>query len=226
MRYQMCVWDLDGTLLHTLPGLRYFNNRTLKHFGFRPVSYEESYELIKYPLGQYYENMLLMGGCPMEEIAKIVPDVTAYDYGLYCEDCTKLIEEFPGVKDTIRELRKMQIISAVHSNKYDRISKQIVKTFFDEEIALVCGQSDDHPSKPKPGCLDPLLKATGILPERVLYIGDTQVDILTAQNSHIDCAAVTWGYQTRDVLESYHPAYLIDSPEEILEIMKENENVF
>ena len=221
MHYEMCVWDLDGTLLHTLPGLRYFDNLTLEHFGFRPVTFEQSYELIKYPLGQYYENMLQMGGCPPEKIDELVPAVTAYDFDLYRSDCMRLIEEFPDVKETISQLKKLQIINAVHSNKFDSISKQIVKTFFRDEIDFVCGQSDDHPSKPKPGCLEPLLRETGIRPEKILYIGDTQVDILTARNNHVDCAAVTWGYQKKDVLEGYQPRYIVDRPQEILEIIKE-----
>ena len=221
MRYEMCVWDLDGTLLHTLPGLRYFDNKTLEHFGFRQITPEDSFELIKYPLGQYYENMLLKGGCPEEKIDELAPEVTAYDFSLYSADCTRMIEEFTGVKETVRKLNEMKIVNAVHSNKFDSISKKIVKTFFEDEITYICGQSDDHPSKPKPGSLDKLLKETGIPSERVLYIGDTEVDILTARNNHVDCAAVTWGYQLRDVLESYHPDYLIERPEEIVRIIKE-----
>ncbi len=222
MRYKMCVWDLDGTLLNTLPGLHYYDNETLKHFGFNTISYEDSIGLIKYPLGQYYQNLLRLGGCPEEKIDDIVDELTDYDFNIYREDPLYLLEEFPGVRETLRGLKEEGVVNAVFSNKFEEICIASVSHFYREYVTYIFGQTADSISKPKKGCTDRLIEASGFSKEEILIIGDTEVDMLTARNNDIDCLAVTWGYQDIDVLKTYDPEYIVSDPREIVNIIKEN----
>ena len=225
MSYKMCVWDLDGTLMNTLPTLHYYNNLSLQHFGFHPVDYEKFVILIKYPLGKYYQELLKMGGCPEEKIDEIADGFTQYDYEQYSVDPTLHLEEFPGVRETLNELCGMGIRNTVLSNKYEDISNEIVSRYYPEFIEAVYGQNASSPSKPKVGCTDRMYKESGLKKEEILIIGDTEVDMLTAKNNHFPVAAVTWGYQDAEVLKQYEPDYMVDEPSQLINIIKEINHV-
>ena len=219
----MCVWDLDGTLLNTLPALHYFNNLSLKHYGFTPISYDQSIILIKYPVDRYYRELLRMGGCPEDKVEELAEEFIQYDYELYAADPTLHLETFPGVGETLAELCGMGIRNVVLSNKFETISTEIVNHHYQNYIEAVYGQNPDTLSKPKVGCTDRMLRDSGLQREEILIIGDTEVDMLTAKNNHFPVAAVTWGYQDEDVLKQYDPDYLIAEPSQLIEIIKENQ---
>ncbi len=220
MKYKLCVWDLDGTLLHTLPTLHHFDNLSLKHFGFNEITYDQNVILIKYPIGEYYHHLLRMGGCEEEKIEGIVNDLIQYNFDLYNADPTCKAEEFEGVRETLIRIQEMGIENVLFSNKFQEISEKLAKHYYKDEISAVYGQLPQYPSKPQVGCTDRILKSTGLSADEILIIGDTEVDILSAKNNHIDCVCATWGYQTRDVLMKYEPDYIIDRPEELLEILR------
>ena len=219
MKYKLCVWDLDGTLIDTMPTLHDLDNRSLLHFGFKPITYDQSIILIKYPLGQYYENLLRMGGCEEDRVDELAGQITEYSFDLYRQDPTHLAREFPGVRETLASIKEMGIANAVFSNKFQEISEQIADHYYRDYISAVFGQHPDHPSKPQTGCTDRILQTTGFSPEEILIIGDTEVDVMSAKNNHIDCVSVTWGYQDREVLEQLGPDYMIDTPQELLKII-------
>lgn len=223
MKYKMFIWDLDGTLLNTLPTLHHFDNKTLKAFGLNEISYQDSISLIKYSISEYYKILLKLGNCKEESIDVILDDFIKYNYNIYKENCTYLVEEFPGIKDILIELNKLNIINVVATNKFEEISNEIVNTFYKDLLDNIYGQTDDSISKPNKGCLDRLINTYDINKEDMLLIGDTEVDILTARNNDIDCAVVTWGYQDLDILKEYNPKYIIDNPNELLNILKEKE---
>ena len=223
MKYKMCIWDLDGTLLNTLPTLHYFDNETLKAFGLNEISYQDSIGLIKYSISEYYHILLRLGNCKEELIDDILNDFIKYNYNAYKNNCTYLVEEFPGIKDILIELNKLNIINVVATNKFEGISNEIVNTFYKDLLDNIYGQTDDSISKPNKGCLDRLINTYDINKEDMLLIGDTEIDILTARNNDIDCAVVTWGYQDLDVLKEYNPKYIIDNPNDLLNILKEED---
>ena len=220
MKYKMCVWDLDGTLLNTLPSLHYYNNKSLEHYGFKKITYKDSIDLIKYPLGQYYQNLLILGGCPVDKVDEIVDELTEYDYTMYNDNPLYLVEEFPDIKETLIQLNELGIVNAVFSNKFEEICIKTVNHFYPSLIKYVSGQLIDSPPKPNVGCLDRLNKQSDISLDEMLLIGDTQVDILTARNNNTKVAAVSWGYQDLDVLNEYKPDYIIHNPKEVLDIIK------
>ena len=221
----MCVWDLDGTLMNTLPTLHYYNNLSLQHFGFQPVDYDKFTVLIKYPLGKYYQELLKMGGCPEEKIDEIADEFTQYDYEHYAVDPTLHIGEFPGVRETLNKLCGMGIRNTVLSNKYEDISKKIVSCFYPQFIEAVYGQIASSPSKPQIGCTDRMFRESGLKKDEILIVGDTEVDMLTAKNNHFPVAAVTWGYQDAEVLRQYQPDHMIDEPSQLIDIIKEINHV-
>ena len=220
MKYQLCVWDLDGTLLHTLPTLHHFDNLSLKHFGYSEITYDQSIILIKYPIGEYYHHLLRMGGCEEDKINDIVNDLIEYSFDMYNADCTCKAQEFEGVRETLEKIKEAGIKNAVFSNKFQEISEKLVDHYYKDLISEVYGQLPEYPSKPQIGCTDRILRSTGLSADEILIVGDTEVDVLSARNNHIDCVSATWGYQTRDVLTKLEPDYIIDRPEELLEILR------
>jgi len=83
------------------------------------------------------------------------------------------------------------------------------------------GETKGIPIKPAPDMLYMTLKDLGLNKEEVLFIGDSDVDMMTANNANIKSVAVTWGYRSKEVLLSYHPAYIIDDIYELLNIINE-----
>ena len=220
MKYKMCVWDLDGTLLNTLYTLHYYDNLALVKYNFNPITIEESKDLIKHSIEDYYSILLELGKCPKDKIPNIVDEFTKYDLGLYLNDFIYKTEEFPEIREVINYFNNHGVINAVLTNKPDHIAKRLVKEFYNDDIKYVFGQSNNTP-KPHKGCVDELIKASNIKEDEMIIVGDTEVDILTATNNNIKSVAVKWGYQKLDVLKSYNPTYIIDTPKELIKIFEE-----
>lgn len=222
MKYKMCVWDLDGTLLNTLPTLHHFDNEALKKYNLHPVTMEQSKILIKHSVEDYHSTLLKYGGCPEDRINEIIDEFGKYNLALYLDNFSYKTEEFKGVRDTIHKLNNLGIVNVVFSNKPNEIAQKLVRKFFNEqEIKFIIAQTNDSKPKPYVGCTDNLMKEAKLDKSELLIIGDTEVDMLAAKNNGIDVVAVKWGYQDEKVLLSYNPTHIIENPEDLLNIVKE-----
>lgn len=219
MKYKLCVWDLDGTLLNTLVTLNYYDNETLKHYGYNPINIEQSADIIKLPIQSYYSKLLEYGGC--KDIEKVVNQVMNYELNLYINNPTYLTAPFDNIKEALKKLKNLGIKNIVLSNKPNDVAVKLVKHFFSEEIEKTYGQTKDTISKPKKGSINVISKDYNISPDEMIIIGDTEVDILTAKNHNIDSIAVKWGYSDLNYIKSFNPTYVINDPIEIIDIVKE-----
>lgn len=223
MKYKLCIWDLDGTLLNTLPTLNYYDNLALKHYGFNPISIKQSAELIKYSIQTYYSKLLEYGNC--EDVERFVDDILDYDLKIYQKNPLYLTLPYDDINETINRLNNLGVINIVLSNKPIEIANTLVNYFFKDDIKKVYAQTKTTISKPNKGCVDKILNDFNIPFDKMIIIGDTEVDLLTANNHNIDSIAVKWGYSDINKLKKYKPNYLISKPIEIIDIVKEKNNV-
>lgn len=219
MKYKLCIWDLDGTLLNTLSTLNYYDNEALKHYGYNPINIKQSAEIIKLPIQTYYSKLLEYGNC--KDIDAIVDELLEYDLSLYNKNPLYLTVPFDSIKETLIKLKNLGIINVVLSNKPNEISNALVNHFFKDEIEKTYGQTKNTISKPQKGSIDVILKDYNISKDEMIIIGDTEVDLLTANVHDFDSIAVKWGYSDIDYLKKFNPTYIIEKPVEIIDIVKE-----
>ena len=216
--YKAVIFDLDGTLLDTLPDLKNSINEALKINGYKiSYTYEETMWLIGSGTKMLCRRALSKLNPTEEQVSKLFKDFSSI-YKLKQKEETKL---YKNVENTLFSLKNEGFLVCVLSNKVEENVIDILN-FYLPNFAFdkVVGQRANVPIKPDPTSLNELIRSLKISKEEVLYVGDSDVDMIVASNANIDCVGVTYGYRPREMLEKYKPKYLIDDILEILQIVK------
>jgi phosphoglycolate phosphatase len=212
----LVIFDLDGTLLDTVADLATSTNYALRLCGF-PVHESNAYHyFVGNGINKLFERVLPEGEKTQENIFKIRQYFLEH-YGIHNTDLTK---PYPGMVDLLLSLQNAGIKLAVASNKYQKGTEKLIHHFFHEiNFVALFGQRENVPTKPDPTIVYDILEIAKTEKENAIYIGDSGVDMLTAKNSGIEAAGVTWGFRPRTELEEYSPKYIVDNPSEILSII-------
>ena len=206
------IFDMDGTLLHTLPDLAAVTNRALALEGFPPHTEEE----IRTFVGNgalALARLAVPEGATEEQAERVFENFK----NLYTEYGMDLTREFEGMPETLRELHNRGKKLGIMSNKFEGGVKGVEAKFFPGLFDASHGETDVIPRKPEPDGLLLCAKEMGLAPERCAYFGDSHTDLLAAHNAGMLAVGVTWGYQPLDKLKTGNPDVLIDSPADILQ---------
>ena len=133
-------------------------------------------------------------------------------YKVHCADHTRL---YDGIEDMLRNLKKAGVKLAVVSNKADYAVKELCEDFFCDMFDAVVGERDGVRKKPAPDSVNEVMRMLGFTSEKCVYIGDSDVDILTAKNAKMSCISVDWGFRDRAFLIESGARYIVSSPKEI-----------
>ena len=207
--FKYIFFDLDGTLIDTIPLiLESFNYTFNHHFGeTRPE--EETISYIGMPLVNHLRDIY---PGREEELAK-----TYREYNQRKHDNRVAI--FIGIFDLIKSLYEKGIILGVVTSKSQELAIRGLKLFNLSDYFLFVNGSEAS-TKHKPDG-DPLIKAMEkanvINKEEVLYVGDSPLDILSAKDAGIKSAAVAWTYSPRAELEKVEPDIFLERPSDLLE---------
>ena len=109
---------------------------------------------------------------------------------------------------------------AIVSNKNHGAVCELNKIYFEKYIEVAIGQKDGIRRKPAPDTVIQALKELGKDKGTAVYVGDSEVDFATAENSGMDCVLVTWGFRTMEELSEFMPAAVIHAPEELLGVLE------
>ena len=211
------ILDLDGTLLNTIEDLATATNRALQACGFAVRTSEECKQFVGNGVTKLLERALPEGHKNPENIVRMKEAFFAY-YDAHLTDFTR---PYAGIVKALTALQQDGVYLAVASNKYQRATSALIAHFFPQiSFAAVQGQRDGVPVKPHPQMVQEILQAAGQTPEQTLYVGDSDVDMQTAQNAGVKACGVTWGFRSRECLAAYQPTYLIDKPGQLIEIAK------
>lgn len=209
------IFDLDGTLLNTLDDLTDSVNYALCEMGC--------------PLHTADEVRMMVGNSVIYLIEKALPESTdkeTFDKTLaifekhYQTNMRNKTAPYSGVMQMLGKVKADGYKTAVVSNKPDIFTKQLVSELFGDYISTAIGRSDAMPRKPAPDTVWYALDLLGSKKENAVYIGDSEVDVLTAKNSGMPCVGCLWGFRDRETLEAAGAEYLISSPEELVDIIK------
>lgn len=204
------IFDLDGTLLDTLGDLHAATNTVLRQFGYPERTVDEVRQFV----GNGAERLIRLA-VPEGEQEK-VPQVLAAFQSDYAAHCDILTKPYGGVPEMLEQLGE-QYPLAVVSNKPDRAVKELAKVYFPTLYAR--GESADCPRKPAPDMVFKAMEALGA--QRCIYVGDSEVDVLTAQNAHVPCLSVTWGFRDVKTLEEAGAKYFCHRAEDVIKSIEE-----
>ncbi|NDP22019.1 MAG: HAD family hydrolase [Paludibacter sp.] len=212
----LLIFDLDGTLLDTVTDLAASTNYALTQCNF-PTHELSAYKLfIGNGINNLFERALPKG----EKTAENIWEMRKHFLEFYGEHSTELTVPFPGISELLQKLQSAGFKLAVASNKYQQGTETLIQRFFPEiQFTAVFGQREGIPVKPDPTIVHDILAIAMVQPSEVMYIGDSGVDMQTANNAGVDAIGVTWGFRPKAELEAFHPNYLVDKAEEILRIV-------
>lgn len=214
---KLVIFDLDGTLLNTIADLAASANYALVQNGFPARTEEECRSFVGNGIDKLLERALPSGQQTPENVARLKPAFLAH-YDQHNADLTTV---YPGVTELVDGLYKQGVGLAVLSNKYQAAAEKLVKHYFPAvSFVAVIGQRPGIPTKPNPVGVYEILQLANAKKEDVLYVGDSDVDVLTAQNAGVPCCAVSWGFRSRVQLEGLSPDILVDTPLEIAAYFK------
>ncbi len=212
MKYDAVIFDLDGTLTDTLTDLKNSVNYALEHFGFPERTTEE----IRSFVGNGVKRLVFLSvpeNTPEEVAGKCLSTFKEH----YAANSLVETQPYDGITDVLKYLRENKIKTAVVTNKMHSAAEDIVKYFFDGLIDVTVGQIDGVAQKPQPDGVYRALDLLGVSREKAVYVGDSEVDCITAKNADIPCIGVTWGFRDRDILIENGADYIADRPTEIFD---------
>lgn len=211
------IFDLDGTLLNTIKTINYYLNLALSTYGLGSVSEEDTMRFVGDGAIKLIERALDRVGADSSLIDSVYKTYNeAYNSSPYY-----LTEVYDGILELLSALKGKGIRLAVLSNKPDFVVKATIGKFLPDTFDVVRGGVDGVPLKPSPDALFEILREFGFTPDETAYIGDSEPDVLTAQNVGIKNGIfVTYGFRTADQLRSVGAKTIVDTPIEIINLIE------
>ena len=209
--YKTIIFDLDGTLLDTLDELTSATNAALHAFGQPARTREEVRVFVGNGIKKLMERAL---GERVDLLTEALETFKQY-YGAHCAEQTKPYE---GILPLLRALKSRGVKTAVLSNKADFAVKKLAKEYFPELLLAAVGENEAAGirKKPAPDALFAVMRELETEQKDTLYVGDSEVDIQTAQNAGVACLCVTWGFRDKEFLLAHGGKNFVDNPMEIL----------
>lgn len=215
--YAACIFDLDGTLADTLHSIAYFGNRTLEAFGLPSIDVMDYRTLVGNGADVLMDRMLARVGAHLTGEARRAFRAE-YDR-CYAEDPLALVGAYPGMPEVLARQHDQGRRLAVLSNKPDDMTRAIVAGLYPDIFTAVHGQREGVPTKPDPTALLAIAKELGVSPQKILYVGDSGVDMDAGRNAGMDTCGVRWGFRTDEELLEHGAMYLAGSPVQLESII-------
>ena len=196
MKYKAVLFDMDGTVLDTIEDLHDSVNYSLQHFGYAPISMQET--MANLGNGARY---LIRKSCPPDLTEQQLEEILTFYTAWYNDHSLIKTRAFAGIPELMEALSANGSQTVIISNKPHHIVEKLGQIIFP---GIACyGERPGIPRKPDPAAVLKTLEELNIAKEDAFYICDTEVDVLTAKNAGVDCIAVSWGFRS---LEDLHAA--------------------
>ena len=214
MAINTIIFDLDGTLLYTIEDLTDSTNFALTKLNFPTRTLEEITRFVGNGVRLLIERAVPEGtdNNDIEECLNIFKEH-------YSKNMFNKTKPYPDIIEMLKNMKSQGYKTAVVSNKFDTAVKELCRKYFNELIDTAVGQRKNINKKPAADGVIEVMKELGVNKEQCIFVGDSEVDIQTAENAEIPCLSVVWGYKSIDFLYSNGAETLIYSPEEILELV-------
>ncbi|MDY4855703.1 MAG: HAD-IA family hydrolase [Candidatus Ventricola sp.] len=215
MNIKAVIWDLDGTLLNTLDDLAASVNAALAMNGMPLRSTEE----VRAFVGNGIRNLMIRavpGGEANPAFDKALEDFIRH-YGAHSRDRTR---PYDGILEMLDRLSAAGVKHAIVSNKIDFAVKALSRAYFGERMCAAIGDDPSRARKPAPDSVFAAMREMGVTAQETVYVGDSDVDVLTARNAGVPCVAVLWGFRDEACLRAAGAERLARTPDELREIIE------
>ena len=209
--YQTYIFDLDGTLLNTLRDLASSTNYALRTHGMPERTVEEVRMFVGNGVKKLMERAIPDG---LEN--PLFEETFSTFRSHYLHHNLDTTAPYPGIAQLLQQLHHKGKRIAIVSNKFYAATQELARHFFPDTVEVAIGEREGIRKKPAPDTVLEAMRQMGVSAEGAVYIGDSDVDILTARNSGLPCISVLWGFRDRDFLLQHGATCLVNNPEEIL----------
>ena len=214
MKYKAIIFDLDGTLTDTLEDLFISTNYALRSCGLPERGLDEIRRFVGNGVRKLIERAVPEGTETV--MLERCFETFRTHYVIHCQDHTCL---YPGIASLLTSLHAKGYLMAVVSNKIQASVTELARTFFQGVIDVTIGEQTGIPRKPAPDMVQAALAQLGVTASEAIYVGDSEVDLLTAANDGLPCISVLWGFRSRDFLLAHGASTLAETPQDILELV-------
>lgn len=212
------LFDLDGTLLNTIEDLADAGNWVCEQNGWATFTVEQFKHMVGNGIPKLVERFSPESARTPERLAATLAQFTAR-YDAHKEDKTA---PYPGIPELLKALAEEGIQCAVFSNKADALCGKIITHYFGETcFAAVRGSRPGVPTKPDPAGLYSLMEQIGAERGSTLFVGDSDVDIMTGHNAGLPAMGALWGFRGRAELTAAGADALAAVPGDILAYIRE-----
>ena len=215
MNIKAVIWDLDGTLLNTLDDLAASVNAALAMNDMPLRSTEE----VRAFVGNGIRKLMMRavpGGEANPAFDKALEDFIRH-YGAHSRDRTR---PYDGILEMLDKLSAAGVKHAIVSNKIDFAVKALSRAYFGERMCAAIGDDPSRARKPAPDSVFAAMREMGVTAQETVYVGDSDVDVLTARNAGVPCVAVLWGFRDEACLRAAGAERLARTPDELREIIE------
>ena len=213
--YKLIVFDLDGTLLDTLDDLTDAVNFALQQYALPLRTREEIRSFVGNGIVRLVQ--LAVGNEDVVLQEQVLAEFKKY-YGVHCKDKTCV---YDGITELLSSLHQRGIKTAVLSNKADFAVKLLAEEYFPNTFFTAQGENEPAGirKKPAPDALYAIMREAGVEKEETLYVGDSEVDIQTANNAEVGCVSVTWGFKEESFLEKHGAMRIARVPMDVIKFL-------
>ena len=217
MSYKTVVFDLDGTLLNTIEDLTDAVNMTMRHYGWPEHTIAQVTTYVGNGVGWLVE--CAVPGGKTNPLYDEALEIQKQNYAQVCENKTR---PYDGIMELISKLRDYGYKLAIVSNKGQEAVEALRKLYFRDVIEVAIGERDGIRRKPAPDTAIEAVRRLNSSIEESVYVGDSEVDLVTARNAGMDCISVSWGFRSRQTLLDNGATIICDTPEQLLSVLTED----
>lgn len=212
MALDAMVFDLDGTIIDTMDDLVELTNHVLREF--------DMPEHTKPEIQSYVGNgaLALMYQAVPEGTPMDVTETALARWKELNPQFTQLSAPYPGIPETLEQLREGGVHLAVLSNKFDRGVEIMVGAKLPDQFEIARGERPDTPRKPDPTGLLRIFAELNADPAKSAYVGDSPGDILVAKNAGCLAIGVDWGYRLPEEMLAAGADVIISSADQLLDL--------
>lgn len=216
MKNRLIIFDLDGTLLNTIGDLAVGCDHMLTLRGLPTHTYEQYCSFVGNGILRLVERAL-----PEELRTEEYVKAARKDFvDFYIENIDTHTVPYAGMVELVEALHRDGAKLAVASNKFQAGTEKLIRKFFPTiDFVDICGNREGVPLKPDTALVDLILGKAGVERENCYMVGDSAVDINTAQNAGIHSIGVSWGFRSREELEQAGAEQIADTVEELRDML-------
>lgn len=215
MNFKAVIFDLDGTLVNSLQDIADSMNIVLKSYNFPTHSYKKHQSFI----GSGIRSLVSKSLPVTHNNEKQIDSCFNAMIEVYRDHCTHKTKPYDGIIELLDNLKSRDIKISVLSNKADEFTKKITHALFPNYFDPVIGLSIEAHKKPNPFGAVEISKTLRLKPEEIIYIGDTGIDMQTANNANMFAIGVLWGFRPKEELILNGAKYLLSNPLDLIKII-------